>query len=96
MKTLEQWIWLNENNYPNDQTTQYAGNNKEEGLVYAVAEFKKSLKYNKKIEKMKIRFSGDAEYRLYLNGKILATGPISAGGDFLRGDIPWKTQTKKN
>ncbi|MBE6541291.1 MAG: hypothetical protein E7672_02460 [Ruminococcaceae bacterium] len=88
MKTLEQWIWLNKEQYPDDQTTQYAGRNRLEGLSYAVAEFKKTLSYNKKIAKMKIRFSGDADYRLYINGEIAATGPISAGGDFLNDEIP--------
>jgi len=50
---------------------------------YAVAEFRKTYSFNKKIVSVSIRFSGDTEVQLFCNGDMIATGPSAVGGDFL-------------
>lgn len=88
MHNLEKWIWLPKEQYPNNQTTNYSAfQNQDEGN-YTVAEFKRIYQFDKKITSVKLRFSGDTEYQLFCNGKILATGPAPVGGDFIGNDKP--------
>ena len=92
MRALEKWIWLNKTQYPNSQTTVFhdiAGpaEYKEKYGNYTVAEFVKSYKFDKKVKSAKLRFSGDTEFDLTLNNKLIATGPVNVGGDFLFNDI---------
>ncbi len=86
MRPIEKWIWLNREKYPELQLTKISGLNDEKEWPYTVAEFRKEYQFDKKIAQMKIRFSGDTEFRLYCDGEIIATGPISVGGDFLSND----------
>ena len=88
MHNLEKWIWLPKETYPNNQTTVYSPYDKHTAGNFTVAEFKKEYCFGKKIRTAKLRFSGDTEYQLFCNGEILATGPVSVGGDFLVNDKP--------
>ena len=88
MHNLEKWIWLPKETYPNNQTTVYSPYDKHTAGNFTVAEFKKEYCFGKKIRTAKLRFSGDTEYQLFCNGEILATGPVSVGGDFLGNDKP--------
>ena len=85
MKSIEKWIWLPKAAYPEYQNTSYACS---EGTEYTVAEFVRSYAFDQEIECVCLRFSGDTEYVLYCNGQMLATGPISVGGDFLGDELP--------
>ena len=85
MKLPEKWIWLDREKYPESQTTvnTVLGNEKEAN--YAVAEFFKEYNFGKKAVKIDLRVSGDTYFELYLNEKIIATGPVPIGTDFLNG-----------
>ncbi len=85
MHFSEKWIWLPRAKYPERQlsrVTNFRGN--KPWYRYTVAEFKKEYKFEKKVDKLHLRFSGDAGFILYLNGELLATGPAGVGGDALR------------
>lgn len=81
------WIWLNENAYPQFQKGLYnvTGVPPEmwKTVNYCVAEFRKSFTYSKKIKSVKVKISADCFYHFYLNGEMNKIGPASAGGDFL-------------
>jgi len=88
MATVEKWIWLSPEKYPNNQTTNFAVTRDMPDGHYTVAEFKKDYTFDCDVVEAQLRFSGDTSFRLYLNGEILATGPISVGGDFLYNKEP--------
>lgn len=83
MRDIEKWIWLPEDIYPKYQKTKYSGFIDGQNESYAVAEFLRKYEFEKEIAEVKLRFSGDTEFRLYCNNKFTATGPAGAGGDFL-------------
>ncbi len=85
----EQWIWLPKAQYPDRQETIYVGLDADtpDGN-YTVAEFSKIYTFDRRVKSAEIRFSGDTAVQLFLNGKLLATGPASVGGDFLDNDTP--------
>ena len=89
MEKAEKWIWLDEKKYPEYQTTIYSGclPNKEDGN-YTVAEFMKEYSFESEVVEAELRFSGDTEFQMFLNGEFLATGPINVGGDFLFNESP--------
>lgn len=97
MDYVEKWIWLPKEKYPNLQTTKYSHFSENAYNNYAVAEFKRVYSFEKKIERIDLRFSGDTEFQLFLNGEILATGPVVVEGDFIGNDEPrnnfYATQT---
>ena len=82
----DKWIWLPRHKYPNNQTTIYSILADNGGGNFTVAEFKRSYSFKKEVRSLKLRFSGDTDFRLYINGELLATGPASVGGDFLGND----------
>ncbi len=86
----EQWIWLSNDLYPENQTCRINGFQPENGK-YAVAEFMRSYTYEREIDHVSLFFSGDTEYRLLCNGKLVATGPATLPGDFMCNDEirPW-------
>ena len=88
MNLPEKWIWLDPEKYPDAQHTRLCGCHEVDSFAYAVAEFKKQYHFDKKIIRADLRFSGDTAFRLYLNNDIIATGPVSVGGDFLCTDLP--------
>ena len=84
----EKWIWLPEKQYPAYQMSHYSVQSAVHSGQYAVAEFKREYAFDCPVAEMKLRVSGDTEFRLYMNEQILATGPVSVGGDFLFNDEP--------
>ena len=88
MEHTEQWIWLPEAKYKNEQTTVYSGFLKNDAKNYTVAEFTRSYSFPQKILRAELRFCGDTAYQLFCNGQTVATGPACAGGDFLGNERP--------
>ena len=85
---LEQWIWLPADKYPDNQTTTLTcmhGDQKKDGH-YTAAAFRRTYAFDKPIESVHIRTSGDTFFRLYANKSRIITGPASVGGDFLSND----------
>lgn len=85
---LEQWIWLPEETYPDNQTTTLTcmhGDQKKDGH-YTAASFHRLYTFGKPIKSVYIRTSGDTFFRLYVNDTRTVTGPASVGGDFLSND----------
>lgn len=93
----EQWIWLDDKLYPNQQTTIINGFQPDDGS-FAAAEFIRKYEFEKQIVQAKLRFSGDTEYRLLCNGEFVATGPATIAGDFMCNDVarPWHYATQVN
>ncbi len=87
MKLPEKWIWLSKDKYPENQYTRLAGLNDDDELNYTVAEFFREYAFEKDILKIDLKFSGDTYFELYLNGAVIATGPVPVGGDFLGNDF---------
>ena len=88
LKLPEKWIWLDKDIYPECQQNHYSGLMPQINSNYAVAEFKKTYTFDKQIKCISMRFSGDTAFEIYINGKIIATGPSPVGGDFLDNDKP--------
>ena len=90
MRPIEQWIWLPKALYPNYQTSAY---NLEFAQFHGEHNFARvalSRNYDLycPIKEVQLRFSGDTAFILSCNGIHLASGPASAGGDFLKIDGP--------
>ena len=83
MRPAEKWIWLPELSHPEFQKTSLSAEANDGSNRYGVAEFKREYSFGEKVVEARLRFSGDTEFRLALNGKMLATGPVNVGGDFL-------------
>ena len=90
MEPIEKWIWLPRDMYPSHQTTTLTASGQKE--TYAVAELKKTYTLGKRIRTAQLRFSADTAFVLYLDGKLLARGPASIGGDFLYNDRVYPQQ----
>lgn len=88
MEFCEKWIWLPAKKYPKYQSASYSSLTDVNKGEYAVAEFEKKYVYDKKITSVKLRFCGDTTFRLFCNGKTVATGPATAPGDFLNNNMP--------
>ena len=86
MHAAEQWIWLPEAQYPENQTTRYSERvGRRKLLNFTVAEFTRSFAFSKPIVQVHMRFSGDTAFSLFCNDTHLANGPVLPGGDFLAG-----------
>jgi len=83
MQYNEKWIWLPKKEYPDDQNTIFSSFMSNENKNFCVAEFTKKYNFQKKILHAEIRFSADTAIQLFLNGNIIATGPVCVGGDFI-------------
>lgn len=100
MKGQDRWIWLSGERYPQFQGSRYDSHGKEKNAVYGAAEFEKTYAFDRAIESIWLRFSGDTEFQLFLNGELLATGPAAVGGDFLGNGKPrewfyaWETECR--
>ncbi|MBR4859639.1 MAG: hypothetical protein IKU08_10710 [Clostridia bacterium] len=82
------WIWLDDKLYPQIQRNRYnilydCENKNTEEFRYAVADISKTFRFDRTVEKIKIRVSADNTYILRINGKFIGIGPASSGGDFL-------------
>lgn len=82
MPLPEQWIWLPEEHFPNEQITKYSaflgGDYRQ-----VIAEFKREYSFAQKVIRARVRVSGDTYFELYLNGEFVCTGPACVGGDFM-------------
>ena len=93
MSIMENWIWLDPAQYPDYQKTVFSAT---EGAPaefyknggYCVAEFAREYTFDLPVKEAFLRFSGDTEFRLDLNGETIATGPANVGGDFLFNGMP--------
>ena len=83
MEVTENWIWLPEDRYPQLQKTRYSERDGLHPQNYAVASFSRDYSFDKSIEKVILRCSGDTAFTLLCNGRQLFYGPILPGGDFL-------------
>ncbi|MGN1410672.1 MAG: hypothetical protein ACI4XJ_10940 [Eubacteriales bacterium] len=86
---LEQWIWLPDDKYPDNQTTSHScmsGEDSKKYGHYTVVRCGRNYRFDKSITSVKIRTSGDTFFRLYVNDIRKVTGPASVGGDFLSND----------
>ena len=88
MRFPERWIWLDPEKYPDRQTTNYDGFSDFSKGNYSVVDFKKEYTFGKKVNAVHLRFSADTEFTLYLNDKLVATGPVTVEGDFLGTEKP--------
>ncbi len=84
------WIWLDGEKYPQFQkcyfsieATDKTSHDPVHPFNYCVCEFKKNYSFAAVPEKIELRVSGDAIFRLWANGEFVGMGPASAGGDFL-------------
>lgn len=88
MNMTENWIWLPEGKYPDNQVTRYSCFDHIKLRNFTVANFKKTYSFDKKISRAQIRFCGDTEYHLYCNGKFLSAGPVCQSGEFIENEVP--------
>lgn len=84
----EQWIWLPQARYPQNQTTIYSGFQDHSAGNYTVAEFQRMYTFDKKVQSAALRFSGDTAFQLFCNDTFVATGPACVGGDFIGNETP--------
>lgn len=84
MSNMNNWIWLSEKLYPNNQSTvctSFAdGTSKIQS--YCVAEFKKDYEADAEIKHLNIKISADTFFRLFINDEFIGEGPVCAGGDY--------------
>ena len=91
-ETFAKWIWLDTKTYSEFQESPAVIGLEYDtaDFKYCVAEFSAEYQYDKEISKVKLRVSGDAQFRLWMNGEIVGIGPASSGGDFLTEEaLPW-------
>jgi alpha-L-rhamnosidase len=77
-----QWIWLNEGKYPDFQktATTWVGDQKSAKRYRTL--FRKSFVLEQMPQQAVLFVSGDVSFRLYLNDKLVATGPANIGSDY--------------
>lgn len=76
------WIWLPKDLYPEHQETSFDAFTEPSAKTFVVAEFEKKYTFDKKAVSVSVVCSADTEFRLFCNGRSVATGPASVGGDF--------------
>ena len=82
------WIWIDNNFYPERQLSRYTGNWDNASEADTVVEFSKRFSFGKKIERVSVRYSADASVQMWINDRLIGTGPVWVGGDFLANDRP--------
>jgi len=82
MRQTEQWIWLDPAVYPDRQTTVYSKACGWDRGNYTVTQFCRTYSFPPEVVSLRLRFSGDTDFRLSVNGAHVATGPCPVGGDF--------------
>ena len=91
MNKINNWIWLSEKLYPDNQRTvctSFADGTSEK-RNYCVAEFKKEYEFDEDAESLNVKISADTFFRLYINGEFVGNGPACAGGDFENENSPY-------
>ena len=81
MNKINNWIWLSEKLYPDNQRTvctSFADGTSEK-RNYCVAEFKKEYEFDEDAESLNVKISADTFFRLYINGEFVGNGPACAG-----------------
>ena len=77
-----QWIWLNEKDFPDDQTCRATTFCAQDKPHFTVAVFRKVIDLETIPTKVIARVSADTKYRLYVNGRRAGRGPAEVGGDY--------------
>lgn len=81
------WIWINDSEYQKNycslESPEHGDINKRKKYNYCVAEFKKIFSFEKEIESVSVKVSGDSFFMLFVNNNLEGIGPAAAGGDFL-------------
>lgn len=88
MRPIENWIWLPQERFPKVQSCAVNAFDPPMEGAFSVCEFTRRYDFNNALQRLDLRFSGDTAFRLYVNGKLLACGPASAGGDFFGNELP--------
>lgn len=83
MQQSDCWIWLPVRAYPDAQSTVFSALIDTSGCNYTVAEFSKRYTFDKPIRRACLRVCADTAFRLYLNDRVIVTGPPCVGGDFI-------------
>ncbi|MBO5092714.1 MAG: hypothetical protein J6K52_05465 [Clostridia bacterium] len=71
------WIWLNSTLY-----SEYINN--KQNAKFCMAEFKRVINT---ASPARVKISADSRYMLFVNNKLIGRGPVSAGSDFLFGEV---------
>lgn len=82
MAHTEKWIWLPADRWLDRQSCAFSSG---KSAAFAVADFACEYAFGCDVAEAQLRVSGDTEFRLYLNGEILCTGPANVDGDILFG-----------
>lgn len=83
MESDAKWIWIDKKIFPEYESCPVSLFDKSrENHEFIVAEFKKSLKFDKDIKNVSIEISADVKFHLYINDKFTGLGPVCAGGDY--------------
>ena len=88
MNRTDHWIWLPAAQYPESQSTVYSALTDTTEGHYTVAEFLRRYAFDKPVRRAVLRVSADTAFRLYLNDRVIVTGPPSVGGDFIGNETP--------
>lgn len=72
---MAEFIWLDSKKYP-----EYIKN--DEGSKFCIVRFSHEF-CAPRVEKIRLKVCADAKYTLYINGKFIGIGPVSAGGDYV-------------
>ncbi|MBQ5356124.1 MAG: hypothetical protein IIU08_09665 [Clostridia bacterium] len=78
------WLWLDPARHPGcevNPTTVFAG--APEGFAFFAAEFEKTVVRRTSLPGiLRVNIFADPRFRLSVNGEVIGTGPIAAGGDY--------------
>lgn len=80
------YIWLPKDRYPDRQEIYFgmdAPNEEKNKYKYTVAAFRKKYIFEKPLKSLNLNVGADVTFCLWINGKCIGNGPVSAGGDFL-------------
>ncbi|WP_290797183.1 alpha-L-rhamnosidase C-terminal domain-containing protein [Flavihumibacter sp. UBA7668] len=76
------WIWLNPSQYPQLQRTKTTWLGPQENNYPYRVFFRRELEYKSGNEPVYLYCTADVRFRLYINGKLTAEGPVNTGGDY--------------
>lgn len=82
-----QWIWLNEERFPQFQMCRRTASGNEQKDTFCVVELKKEFVLDRQAVAAQITLCADTKYLLFVNGHYVGQGPVSPGGDFESADV---------